>query len=66
MLTVYKTKSGDMWDNIAKEIYGSESYVSFLMLNNQKYLDYFLFPDGVELRIEELPQETSTLPEWRS
>ena len=66
METVYRTKSGDTWDNIAKEIYGVESYVSFLMSNNQKYLDYFLFPEGIELTIGELPQEANTLPEWRS
>lgn len=65
MATVYKTKSGDIWDRIAKEVYGSESYTSFLMANNQNRLDYFIFPEGVELVIEDLPEEESLLPDWR-
>lgn len=66
MAAVYKTKSGDVWDKIAKDVYGSESYTSFLMANNQQHLNYFVFPEGVKLTIEDLPQETSTLPDWRS
>jgi phage tail protein X len=66
MATVYKTKSGDVWDSIAKEVYGSESYTSFLMANNQKYLSYFVFPEGIGLTIEDKPQEASILPDWRS
>lgn len=66
MATIYRTKSGDVWDKIAKEVYGSEAYTSFLMGNNQKYLDYFVFPRGVELVVEDLPEEVSLLPEWRS
>lgn len=66
MEKVYKTKSGDMWDSIAKEVYGSESYTSFLMANNQQHIDYFVFPEGIELVIVVLPEEESTLPDWRS
>lgn len=66
MARVYKTKSGDVWDNIAKEVYGSETYTSFLMANNQQYIDYFVFPEGINLEIKDLPKEASTLPEWRS
>lgn len=66
MAKVYKTISGDTWDAVAKEVYGSESYTSFLMSNNQEHLDYFVFPEGVLLTIEELPAEESNLPDWRS
>ena len=66
MATVYKTKSGDTWDSIAREVYGSESYTSFLMENNQEHLNYFIFPEGVKLTIKDLPEEVSTLPDWRS
>lgn len=66
MAAVYKTKSGDVWDAIAKEVYGSESYASFLMANNQQCLNYFVFPDGIKLVIEDLPQEESLLPDWRT
>lgn len=66
MATIYKTKSGDVWDSIAKEVYGSEAYTSFLMENNKKHLDYFVFPRGIDLVIEDLPEDVSLLPEWRS
>ena len=66
MAKVYKTKSGDVWDSIAKEVYGSESYTSFLMANNQSLLNYFVFPEGIKLVIEDIPEEASTLPDWRS
>jgi len=68
MAKVYTTVSGDVWDAIAKEVYGSESYTSFLMQNNQKHINNFVFPEGVDLIIEDLPSEEddSDLPEWRS
>jgi len=68
MAKVYTTKSGDVWDSIAKEAYGDESCVSFLMENNQDKLNYFVFPEGVELTIEDLPDTNTTnmLPDWRS
>lgn len=66
MAMVFKTISGDTWDAIAKEVYGSESYTSFLMSNNQEHLENFIFPDGVLLTIEDLPEDESTLPDWRS
>lgn len=66
MATIYKTKSGDVWDKIAKEVYGDESYTSFLMANNQKLLTYFVFPEGIEISIQDKPEEVSTLPDWRS
>lgn len=66
MAAVYKTRSGDVWDSIAKEVYGDEAYTSFLMTNNQQHLGYFVFPAGVELVIKDKPEEVSTLPDWRS
>lgn len=67
MAQVYRTVSGDVWDKIAKEVYGSESYTSFLMSNNQQYINYFVFPEGVPLTIEDLPEEDeNVLPDWRS
>lgn len=66
MASIYKTKSGDMWDSIAKEVYGNESYASFLMTNNQEHLNYFIFPEGIKLVIEDKPEEASVLPDWRS
>lgn len=62
----YKTVSGDVWDAIAKSTYGSELYTGFLMQNNQDYIDYFVFPDGIMLTIKEPPEQKSKLPGWRS
>lgn len=66
MVKVYKTKSGDTWDIVAKEVYGDELYTSFLMGNNQKYLDYFIFPEGLLLEIQDkLDNDDDFLPDWR-
>ena len=66
MAKKYKTISGDTWDGIAKKCYGDEMAVTFLMQNNQKLLfDYFVFPAGVLVDIEELPEENDGLPTWR-
>lgn len=67
MAKTYRTNSGDTWDIVAKEVYGSESYASFLMSNNQNLLEYFVFPEDVQLNIVDLPEEdNSTLPKWRT
>lgn len=65
MAKVYRTKSGDVWDSIARQVYGNESYTSFLMANNQEHLGYFIFPEGISLKVEELPKKETTLPNWR-
>lgn len=65
MAAVYKTKSGDTWDKIAKEAYGSETDMSFLMACNQKLLTYFVFPAGIEVVIRNKPKGDGNLPEWR-
>ena len=67
-MRTYRTKSGDMWDMIAKEMYDNEMHLSFLMANNGHLLDYFVFPSGIILNIEDLPEnipEDDDLPEWR-
>lgn len=65
-MKTYRTKAGETWDMIAHEVYGSESGISLLMGNNQEYLGYFIFPEGVILQIADIPKsEESTLPEWR-
>lgn len=66
MAKVYRTISGDVWDVIAKKTYGSTSYTSFLMENNQEHLEYFVFPEGIILKIEDLPEKKKSLPYWRT
>lgn len=49
---MYVTKQGECWDEIAKNVYGSEKYIGFLMQNNMPLLDTIIFSAGVirELR----------------
>ena len=51
MAKTYTTMSGDTWDRISREVYGSESYTSFLMANNQDKLDTFVFSAGENLSL---------------
>lgn len=46
---MYTTKSGDTWDVIAKEVYGSEYHADVLMAANPQEIDTFIFDAGVEL-----------------
>lgn len=66
MAKTYTTMSGDTWDRISREVYGSESYTSFLMTNNQDKLDTFVFSAGEKLIVEDIPEKTKVLPDWRS
>lgn len=61
----YTTIQGEIWDSIAKEVYGDELYTSFLMKNNMDKLNYLVFPEGIRLKIVDLPQVASVLPDWR-
>lgn len=71
MKKVYRTISGQTWDQIALELYGDEHYCDRIMDENPDKLDYLIFPAGVELK---LPEDESFLneplssnyPEWRS
>lgn len=36
---MYITRQGQAWDEIAKEVYGKEIHVDFLMKSNPKQLD---------------------------
>ena len=43
---MYTTKSGDTWDVIAKEVYGSEYHADVLMAANPQEIDTFIFNAG--------------------
>lgn len=62
---MYITKQGECWDEIAKNVYGSEKYIGFLMQNNMPLLDTVIFSAGQELNTPELPQDEADLPAWR-
>lgn len=67
MAKIYYTIQGDMWDGIAKQLYGDESGVNALLEANQQYADIVVFPAGVILDVPdyEKPAPTSLLPPWR-
>lgn len=66
-MKTYETKSGDMFDGIAKAIYGSERYASDLMRENPRYAGVFRFAAGCVLQVPEI--ETAVvyddLPPWK-
>ena len=55
---MYTTKSGDTWDVIAKEVYGSEYHADVLMAANPQEIDTFIFNAGVEER-------DGLMPPWK-
>lgn len=62
----YTTKSGDTWDKIAKEIYGSEYHADILMAANPEQIGTFIFDAGVELSTPAyVPKHNGLLPPWK-
>lgn len=63
---MYTTKSGDTWDVIAKEVYGSEYHADVLMAANPQEIGTFIFNAGVELNTPALKEERDGLmPPWK-
>lgn len=62
---MYKTRQGQCWDEIAREVYGSEGYTGYLMQNNLPLLDTVVFSAGTELNTPDIPAEETDLPAWR-
>lgn len=60
-MNTYTTKSGDMWDNIAKTQLGSEKYMTALINANEKYSDVVIFGANITLNI---PQISTPIPEY--
>ena len=63
----YVTKQGDMWDLIAYNELGSTKHTHRLMLANQDFLAYHIFPEGIPLVLPEVPEVVNydALPPWR-
>lgn len=66
MSRTYTTKQGDMWDSIAKKVYGSEAAMTKLMEANEDYVGTVVFSAGITINLPvwSAPQ-TSNLPPWR-
>lgn len=66
MTRSYKTVQGDMWDAIAKMVYGTETGMTKLLEANETYRNIVVFPAGVELKIPDYePPKEERLPPWR-
>ena len=67
----YTTKSGDTWDVIAKQVYGSEYHADILMAANPQQIDTFLFEAGVARGCSHLvtpvleEERDGLLPPWK-
>ncbi len=62
---MYKTRQGECWDEIAKNVYGNEKYTGYLMQNNLPLLDTVVFSAGTEVRTPKLSADETDLPIWR-
>lgn len=67
-MSIYITKQGDMWDEVAYNLYGSTAYTGKLIKANQQYSDTYIFPAGIVLSVPDLDDkdiEISVFPPWR-
>lgn len=67
-MSTYTTKSGDMFDLIAFQVYGSTDHTAKLIKANAEYSDCFIFSAGIVLTVPDLDQndyDTSYIPPWR-
>lgn len=62
----YLTKSGDMWDMIAKSQLGGERYTSLLMEANPHCIGTTIFRAGVVLNVPDITTPIpAILPPWK-
>ncbi len=62
---MYKTRQGECWDAVAKNVYGSEKHIGYLMQNNMPLLDTVVFSAGIMINTPDLPVDETNLPAWR-
>ncbi len=66
MPSTYTTTQGDMWDLIAKKVYGTELALNVLLAANLKHINTAVFSGGVVLALPTYSApKSSTLPPWR-
>lgn len=65
MQDIYTTVSGDTWDKIAYKALGDGFKMHLMIEENPEYVEVFVFPAGVELKVPDLEDEgNENLPEW--
>ena len=66
MPDTYTTISGDTWDGIALEVYGSEAEADWLMQQNPQYITTTKFASSVVLQTPAEPVTAPAhLPPWK-
>lgn len=66
MSKTYTTIQGDMWDSIAYTQLGSVDRVDRLMALNAQYLDIYIFPAGIELKLPDSVKVDRTALPWKA
>ena len=63
----YTTRQGQMWDQIALEVYGDEKAAGWLMESNPALTGTWIFDSGAVLTTPARAAQTgaSSLPPWR-
>lgn len=63
----YIARQGQLWDQIALEMYGTEMKASFLLEHNQELTDILIFEGGERVRVPiiEESETLQSLPPWR-
>lgn len=67
-MNTYTTVQGDLWDNIAKKVYGTEAAMDVLMRANPEYLDVAVFGAGAKILLPQFTAqqaERAAVPPWR-
>lgn len=62
----YTTVQGDMWDGIARKVYGHERYMNALLIANKEYHGIWVFPSDIVLNCPDVEvTRPNRLPPWR-
>lgn len=67
-MNTYTTIQGDLWDSIAKKVYGTEKAMDTLMKANPEYLNAAVFGAGVKILLPQFTAqqaERAAAPPWR-
>lgn len=65
-LRKYTTVQGDMWDGIARKVYGHERHMNTLLKANKEYHDIWIFPADIVLKCPDVEvARPNRLPPWR-
>lgn len=67
-MNIYTTIQGDMWDSIAKKVYGTENAMDVLMKANPEHLNVAVFGARVQILLPQFTAQeaaSTTVPPWR-